>query len=63
MSLFDNLIRYGIPFVPKPIVGTVVSRIKANSSHVITSIMRLERPVTQMARSAILSRSSFLIWV
>lgn len=26
MSLFDNLIRYGMPFVPKPIVGKVAKR-------------------------------------
>jgi proline dehydrogenase len=26
MSLFDNLIRYGMPFVPKPIVGKVAQR-------------------------------------
>jgi proline dehydrogenase len=26
MSLFDNLVRYGMPFVPKPIVGKVAKR-------------------------------------
>jgi proline dehydrogenase len=26
MSLFDNLVRYGMPFVPKPIVGKVAQR-------------------------------------
>ena len=26
MSLFDNLVRYGMPFVPKPIIGKVAKR-------------------------------------
>ena len=32
MSLFDNLVRYGMPFVPKPIVGKVAQRYVAGET-------------------------------
>jgi proline dehydrogenase len=33
MSLFDTLVKYGMPFVPKPIVGRVARRYVAGDTH------------------------------